>query len=203
MNKNQILLEINAAIAAMLDSNWSYFSAPSYMKGFFADGIIRCLLYDDFLRTHIPHACLWRIYMGFFVRIYMRVCKKMVVYLGIKTLQSRKERKYTWQYCLIVSLNCRCWRFVWKEYLLWVHWENCPDAFWHGQQMHVGGCGATVEVVGYTASVPQWSSTATRHCEHPWKACIALVSKEVVLDDLFCLSMSLLVLIASSNWSLG
>ena len=49
MNKNQILLEINAAIAAMLDSNWSYFSAPSYMKGFFADGIIRCLLYEDFL----------------------------------------------------------------------------------------------------------------------------------------------------------
>ena len=28
--------------------------------------------------------------MGFFVRIYMRVCKKMVIYLGIK-------RKYTWQ----------------------------------------------------------------------------------------------------------
>ena len=35
--------------------------------------------------------------MGFFVRIYMRVCKKMVIYLGIKTPQSRKERKYTWQ----------------------------------------------------------------------------------------------------------
>ena len=49
MNKNQILLEINATIAAMLDSNWSYFSAASYMKGFFPDGIIRCLLYDDFL----------------------------------------------------------------------------------------------------------------------------------------------------------
>ena len=58
VNKNQTLLEINAAIAAMLDSNWSYFSAPSYMKGFFADGIIRCLLYDDFLWPHIPHACL-------------------------------------------------------------------------------------------------------------------------------------------------
>ena len=54
MNKNQILLEINAAIAAMLDSNWSYFSAPLYMKGFFADGIIRWLLYDDFLWPHIP-----------------------------------------------------------------------------------------------------------------------------------------------------
>ena len=35
--------------------------------------------------------------MGFFVRIYMRVCKKMVIYLGIKTPQSRKERKYTGQ----------------------------------------------------------------------------------------------------------
>ena len=34
---------------------------------------------------------------GLFVRIYMRVCKKMVIYLGIKTPQSRKERKYMWQ----------------------------------------------------------------------------------------------------------
>ena len=49
MNKNQTLLEINAAIAAMLDSNWSYFSSLSYMKGFITDGIIRCLLYDNFL----------------------------------------------------------------------------------------------------------------------------------------------------------
>ena len=49
MNENQTFLEINAAIAAMLDCNWSYFSAPSYMKGFFADGMIRWLLYDDFL----------------------------------------------------------------------------------------------------------------------------------------------------------
>ena len=32
MNKNQTLLEINAAIAAMLDSNWSYFLTPSYIK---------------------------------------------------------------------------------------------------------------------------------------------------------------------------
>ena len=30
---------------------------------------------------------------GFFVRIYMRVCKKLVIYVGIKTPQSRKERK--------------------------------------------------------------------------------------------------------------
>ena len=32
MNKDQILLEINAGIAAMLDSNWSYFSAPSALQ---------------------------------------------------------------------------------------------------------------------------------------------------------------------------
>ena len=49
MDKNQILLEISPVIAAMLNSNGSYFSASSYMKRFFADGIIRCLLYDDFL----------------------------------------------------------------------------------------------------------------------------------------------------------
>ena len=58
MNKNQTLLEMNAAIAAIFDSNWSYVSAPLYMKGFFTDGIIRCPLYDDFLWPHIPHACL-------------------------------------------------------------------------------------------------------------------------------------------------
>ena len=49
MNKNQTLLEINAAIKAMLDSNWSYFSPLSYMKWFITDSIIRCLLYDNFL----------------------------------------------------------------------------------------------------------------------------------------------------------
>ena len=46
--KNQTLLEINAVIAAMLDSVWSYFSAPSYMRGIFAGSIIRFLLHDDF-----------------------------------------------------------------------------------------------------------------------------------------------------------
>ena len=35
--------------------------------------------------------------MGFFVRIYMRVCKKMVIYLGIK-------RKYTWE--KTASISC-------------------------------------------------------------------------------------------------
>ena len=43
--------------------------------------------------------------MGFFVRIYMRVCKKMVIYLGIKTPQSRKERKYTWEKTARVSCH--------------------------------------------------------------------------------------------------
>ena len=49
MNKNQTLLEINTAIAAMIYSNQSYLSASSYMKGFFVDGIIRRVLYDNFL----------------------------------------------------------------------------------------------------------------------------------------------------------
>ena len=53
-----LVLEIFPAIAAMLDSNWSFLSAPSYMKGFFADGIIRYLLFDEFLWPHIPHSCL-------------------------------------------------------------------------------------------------------------------------------------------------
>ena len=103
MNKNQTLLEINAAIAAMLDSNWSYFSAPSYMNGFLADGIIRWLLYDDFLWPHI-HMLVCNVYIwALFVRIYMRVCKKMVIYLRIEnpTKQERtqvygaKKRTYT------------------------------------------------------------------------------------------------------------
>ena len=98
MNKNQTLREINAVIVAMLDSKWSYFSAPSYMRGFlltvqfgasytttFCDPICTCLFV-----THI---------YGLFSCAYMRVCKKMVIYLGIKTPQSRKlkERKYAWQ----------------------------------------------------------------------------------------------------------
>ena len=95
MNKNQTLLE---------SGHWSYFSAPSYMKGLNADGKIRSLLYDDFLWPHI-HMLVCNAYIwAFFVRINMHVCKKMVIYLGIKTPQSRKERKYTWQktqvYCV-------------------------------------------------------------------------------------------------------
>ena len=94
MNKNHTLLEINAAIAAMLDSNWSYFSVPSYMEGFFSDGIIRCLSYDDFLLP-LVHMLVCNAYIWAFLCAYMRVCKKMVNYFGIKTPQSRKERKYT------------------------------------------------------------------------------------------------------------
>ena len=67
MNENQTLLEIYSAIAAMLDSNCSYFSAPSYMEGFFAYGIILCLLYDDFLWPHI-HLLVCNAYIYAFVR---------------------------------------------------------------------------------------------------------------------------------------
>ena len=70
MNKDQTLLEMNAAIAAMLDSNWGYVSAPSYMKGVFIEGIIRFLLYDDFLWPHILHACLYGL---FGAHIYARL----------------------------------------------------------------------------------------------------------------------------------
>ena len=97
MNKNQTLLETNATIAAMIDSNRSYLLAPSHMKEFSVDGIIRCLLYDDSLWP--IYTCLFVTHIdgGFLVGIYMRVCKKMVIYLGIKTPQSRKERRYTRQ----------------------------------------------------------------------------------------------------------
>ena len=53
--------------------------------------------------------------MGFFVRLYMRVCKKMVTYLGIKrtyTRQknariscSRKDCKYTWEKTARISCH--------------------------------------------------------------------------------------------------
>ena len=105
MNKNQILLEINAAIAAMLDSNWSYFSAPSYMRGFFADGIIRCLLYDDFLWPHI-HMLVCNAYVwALVVRIYMRVWEENGHILRKKNPQSRKDRKYTWQKTARISYH--------------------------------------------------------------------------------------------------
>ena len=106
---------VNAAIAAMLDSNWSYFSAPSYMKGFFADGIIRCLLYDDFLWPHI-HMLVCNAYIwAFFVRIYMCVCNKMVIYLGIKTPQSRKECKHKWQKNAHTSCSRNDYKYTWEK----------------------------------------------------------------------------------------
>ena len=52
---------------------------------------------------------------AFFVRIYMRVCKKIVIYLGIKTPQSGKERKHTWH------KNARIWcsrndsKYTWEK----------------------------------------------------------------------------------------
>ena len=53
--------------------------------------------------------------MGFFVRIYMRVCKKMVIYLGIKTPQSRKERKYTWQKNARISCSRNDCKYTWEK----------------------------------------------------------------------------------------
>ena len=34
------------------------------MKVFFAEGIIRCLLYDNFLRPHVPHQGRNMVYLG-------------------------------------------------------------------------------------------------------------------------------------------
>ena len=83
MNKNQTLLDINTAIAVMLYSKWSYFSALSHMNGFFADGIIRWLLYDDSLWPHMyTYLFVTHIY-GLLLWAY--ICafeKKMVTYLG-------------------------------------------------------------------------------------------------------------------------
>ena len=46
--------------------------------------------------------------MGFFVRIYMRVCKKMVTYLGIK-------RKYTWQKNARISCSRNDCKYTWEK----------------------------------------------------------------------------------------
>ena len=46
--------------------------------------------------------------MGFFVRIYMRVCKKMVIYLGIK-------RKYTWQKNARISCSRNDCKYTWEK----------------------------------------------------------------------------------------
>ena len=46
--------------------------------------------------------------MGFFVRIYMRVCKKLVIYLGIK-------RKYTWQKNARISCSRNDCKYTWEK----------------------------------------------------------------------------------------
>ena len=53
--------------------------------------------------------------MGFFVSIYMRVCKKMVIYLEIKTPQSRKKRKYTWQKNACISCSRNDCKYTWEK----------------------------------------------------------------------------------------
>ena len=117
MNENQTLLEIHAAIAAILDSNWSYFSAPSYMKEFFAYGIIRFLLYDDFLWPHIHmlvcNAYIWAFLYAQYIRAF--VIEKMVIYFGIKTPQNRKEPKYTWQKNARISCSRNDCKFTWGK----------------------------------------------------------------------------------------
>ena len=54
-------------------------------------------------------------YMGFFVRTYMRVCKKMVIYLGKKTPQRRKERKYTWRKNARISRSRNDCKYTWEK----------------------------------------------------------------------------------------
>ena len=102
MNKTQTLLEINAAIVAMFDSNWSYFSALSYMKGIFADGIIRCLLYNGFLWPHI-HMLVCNTYIwALVVLIYMRIWEENGHILG-KKKTTKQERSQVY-----VAKNRRC-----------------------------------------------------------------------------------------------
>ena len=83
-------------------------------RSFLLNSIIRCLLYDDFLWPH-KHMLVWNTYLGFFVRIYMRVCKKMVTYLGIKTPQGRKERKYMWQKNTCIWCSRNDCKYTWEK----------------------------------------------------------------------------------------
>jgi len=46
--------------------------------------------------------------MGFFVRIYMRICKKVVIYLGIK-------RKSTWQKNAHISCSRNDCKYTWEK----------------------------------------------------------------------------------------
>ena len=141
------------------------------------------------------------LFVTFFVRIYMCVCKKMVIYLGIKTPQSRKERKYTWHYCLIVSLNCRCWRFVWKDL----------NIFFGYIERTVQTHSDMVNKCTWVVVEPLWkwlvillqfpSGPVLLHStvSIPERLVSHLLARKSYLNDLFCLSISLLVLIASSN----
>ena len=45
----------------------------------------------------------------------MRVCKKMVIYLGTKTPQSRKERKYAWQKNARISCSRNDCKYRWEK----------------------------------------------------------------------------------------
>ena len=118
VNKNQTLLEINAAIAATLDWNWSYFLSPSYMKGVFcwrynSVPLIQRLSVTQYTHMYILvcNAYIW----AFFVRKKICVCQKMVIYLGIKTPQSRKERKYSWQKNARISCSRNDCKYTWEK----------------------------------------------------------------------------------------
>ena len=52
---------------------------------------------------------------AFFVGTYMRVCKKMVINMGIKTPQSRKERKYMWQQNARISSSWNDCKYTWEK----------------------------------------------------------------------------------------
>ena len=45
----------------------------------------------------------------------MRVCEKMVIYLGIKTPQSRKGHKYTWQNNARISCSRNDCKYAWEK----------------------------------------------------------------------------------------
>ena len=85
------------------------------MKGFFTDGINLVPLIRRLSVT--PYTiCLFVTHIyGFFVRIYMRICKIMVIYLGIKTPQSRKERIYTWQKNACISCSRNDCKYTWEK----------------------------------------------------------------------------------------
>ena len=76
MNKKQTSLEIYKAIATMLDSNWSDFSAPSYMKW------IWCLLYNDWPAMTPLYTCLFvRLRYGLFLCAYIYIYMHTFVFI--------------------------------------------------------------------------------------------------------------------------